>query len=150
MILTRDILEGDQEAQRIFYNKYRTILNDYIYSKYPNNYDLEDDVSEILIKISTNLYKYDPEKASVKTWAFAIAKNYMIDKSRSPVMLTGSITISSDSIGLLNTNISTSDVTYINPEDGNWHYTGCRNTFSTEKFYKHCLKRMFFGLGVWR
>ena len=34
--------------------------------------------------------------------------------------------------------------------DGNWHYTGCRNTFSKEEKYKYWIKRILFGLGIWR
>ena len=126
IILIESILKDDHKAQKTFYDKYRTILNDYIASKYPNNVDLEDDVSEILIKIFTNLYKFDQEKATVKTWIFVIAKNYMIDKFRSYNQLTGTITIDgmSDTISLANSNeFNTSDVTNFNPDEGYWHYT---------------------------
>ena len=126
IILIESILKDDHDAQKMFYNKYRTILNDYIKSKYPNNFDLEDDVSEILIKIFTNLYKFDQEKATVKTWVFTIAKNYMIDKSRSNNILTGTITLDgiSDTISLENFNeVSSSDQTLFNPDEGCWHYT---------------------------
>ena len=121
--LIKDILEGDQEAQRIFYDKYRTILSDYIASKYPNNYELEDDISEILIKIFTNLYKYDEEKAQVKTWAFAIAKNYMIDKSRCNIPLSGTITIEGNPTISFYDGVVTSDTTQFDPNDPNVFFT---------------------------
>jgi len=122
-MLIAHILDNDSEAQKIFYEKYRQILTDYISSKYPMNQDLEDDVSEILIKVFTNLYKYDVEKAIPKTWIFTITKNYMIDKSRCHNVLQGTIHIgANDSISLVNFDVST-DTTYFNPEEGNWHYT---------------------------
>lgn len=103
IILIKNILEGDCKAQKEFYDKYREILNDYIGSKFPNNYDMEDDVSEILIKIFTNLYKYNSGIASPKTWIFSIAQNHMIDKSRNHIPLTGTITVEyNDSISITN------------------------------------------------
>ena len=116
-------MEGDHESQKIFYDKYRVILRDYLTSKYPENCEIEDDISEILIKIFTNLFRYDQEKSSPKTWIFAIAKNYMIDKFRCNVQLSGTITIANSDDLITLDNVSTSDVTNWNPDEGNWHYT---------------------------
>jgi len=133
MILIQSILEDKSVAQRVFYDKYRKILTDYILSKYPHNTDIEDDVSEILIKVFTNLYRYDPEKARVKTWIFAIAKNYMIDKFKKTDILTGSISIGmNDSISLMNLDVTTDTVCF-NPEEGNWFYT---NSYVTD--FENC------------
>ena len=40
IILIESILKDDHKAQKTFYDMYRTILHDYISSKYPNNRDL--------------------------------------------------------------------------------------------------------------
>ena len=127
IVLINNILEGDSEAQKEFYTKYRTILRDYLTSKYPENYEIEDDISEILIKVFTNLYRYDEEKSAPKTWIFSIAKNYMIDKSRCNIPLTGTITINGDNITLGN-GIITSDTTYFDLNGDNVFYTSSYTT----------------------
>jgi len=81
-------LNGNQQAQEIFYNKFRKIIKDFIRSKYSLYYDLEDDVSEILIKAYYSLNTFDPDKSKLKSWVCNIAKNYMIDKWRSNPVIT--------------------------------------------------------------
>lgn len=82
MILVQHILNGDQQAEKEFYNKYRKIIKDFIRSKYSLYYDIEDDVSEILIKAFYSLNTFDSSKSKLKSWVCTIAKNYMIDKWR--------------------------------------------------------------------
>lgn len=91
--LILSILDGDKKSEKILYDKYKKIVEDYIKSKYPNNYNTDDDVSEILIKIFTSLPSYDFEKSKFKSWVFTITKNYMIDKSRHLDILNGTITL---------------------------------------------------------
>ena len=81
--LIRNILAGDSEAESVLYDRYREILTNYLNKKYPFNYEVEDDVSEILIKVFVNLSTYNCELSKFKTWVFTIANNHMIDKSRS-------------------------------------------------------------------
>lgn len=76
-------MKGSQEAQGILYKRYKKIITDYIGSKYSLYYDIEDDVSEIMIKIFMGIDSYDNKKSKFKSWAFSIAKNHMIDKWRS-------------------------------------------------------------------
>jgi RNA polymerase sigma-70 factor (ECF subfamily) len=75
-------LNGNQAAQETLYNKYNKIVKDFIRSKYSTYYDVDDDVSEILIKIFLNLKNFDAEKSKFKSWALSITKNHMIDKWR--------------------------------------------------------------------
>lgn len=121
--LIKNILKGDNIAQNKFYEKYKKILTKYIYSKHHNNFDIEDDVSEILIKIFNNLNKYDENKASVMTWVITIAKNYMIDKFRCG--LSSTVTINNNSGITLSNNDGqiSSDTTIWNINDDNWSYT---------------------------
>ena len=81
-ILIQNILEGNLGAQETLYNKYRKIVKDYILSKYSTYYDIDDDVSEIMIKIFLNLRKFNHNKSKFKTWVITITKNYIIDKWR--------------------------------------------------------------------
>jgi RNA polymerase sigma factor (sigma-70 family) len=69
-------------AQKTLYDRYKKIVSNFIKSKYSVVYNLEDDVSEIMIRVFLNLKEFDSTKSKFKTWVFSIAKNYMIDKWR--------------------------------------------------------------------
>lgn len=75
-------MNGNQIAEKTLYEKYKKIVEDFIHSKYPAYYDIDDDVSEILIKIFLNIKIFDSSKSKFKTWVITITKNYMIDKWR--------------------------------------------------------------------
>lgn len=84
-----DILEliektknGDNKAQIKLYKYYKQTLEKFLKRKYPKNYDFEDDVSEIALKIFEKLPSYDNSKSKFNTWVINIANNYMIDKNR--------------------------------------------------------------------
>ena len=68
--------------QKEFYDKYKKIVKDYLNTKYPNNGEIDDDVSEIMIKVFFGLKSYDSTKTKLKTWVINVAKNHMIDKWR--------------------------------------------------------------------
>ena len=111
-VLIQNILEGNQEAEEILYEKYKKIITDFLGKKYSLFHDIEDDVAEILIKIFMNISTYDKTKSRFKSWAFNIAKNHVIDKWRSngTISLTGSnttCTVSTEG-ALLNNCITTS------------------------------------------
>lgn len=81
---------GNQKAEKILYEKYKIIIYNYLRSKYPKNYDIDDDVSEIMIKAIINIDKFDNNKSKFKSWIFSIAKNHMIDKWRTnTISITG-------------------------------------------------------------
>jgi RNA polymerase sigma factor (sigma-70 family) len=58
------------------------IIENYLKHKFSKYRDLEDDVSEILIKIYINLSKFDNTKSKFNSWCLSIANNHMIDKWR--------------------------------------------------------------------
>jgi RNA polymerase sigma factor (sigma-70 family) len=82
MILIQGILDGNPVAQEVIYNSYRKIVKNYILSRFSPYYDIDDDVSEIMIKVFMNLKNYDNEKSQFKSWVINITKNYLIDKWR--------------------------------------------------------------------
>jgi len=84
-------LDGNQGAQETLYNRYRKIVKDYIRSKYSIYYDIDDDVSEIMIKIFLGLDSYDETKSKFKTWVINISKYHMIDKWRSTTITLSSL-----------------------------------------------------------
>lgn len=82
MVLIQNILDGNQTAQEILYKRYRRIIKDFILSKHKTYYDIDDDVSEILIKIFMNIDDFSNQKSKFKSWVLTITKNYLIDKWR--------------------------------------------------------------------
>jgi len=86
-------LDGNPRAQEILYEKYKKSVKNFLRDKYSIYYDLDDDVSEIMIKVFMNLNTFDAQKSKFRSWVFSIAKNHMIDKWRSnTITLTGSNT----------------------------------------------------------
>lgn len=57
-------------------------MRDFIRNKYSSYNDIEDDISEIMIKVFTKLQTFDPEKSKFKSWVITIVKNHMVDKWR--------------------------------------------------------------------
>jgi len=82
-MLIQSILNGNREAEKTLYEKYKKITHDFIKSKYFRSVDIEDDISEILIKVFYNLRLFDSKKSKFKSWVLNIIKNHMIDKWRS-------------------------------------------------------------------
>lgn len=74
---------GDKKAEEILYNKCRKIIKLFLIKKYKNYDDIEDDVSEIIIKIHCNISKFNINESKFTTWIINIAKNYMYDKHKS-------------------------------------------------------------------
>ncbi len=129
LILIQNSLDGNQVAQKILYDRYKKIIKSYLRSKYCNYSDLDDDVSEIIIKAFTNLHSFDSGKSQFKSWIISIAKNHMIDKWRNKsttftssannwyisndCVYSGSVVISSDTVPstFTITNTNSSDVT---------------------------------------
>lgn len=91
--LIQNILNDNSQSQEILYNKYTKLVKDFLKNKYPTYYDIDDDVSEIMIKVFINLESFDISKSKFMSWVFSIAKNHMIDKWRNnTITLTGSNT----------------------------------------------------------
>ena len=109
--LIRNVLLNDVNSQNMLYDKYKQYVKNFLrknYSQY--QYDIEDDVSEIMIKIFTKLNTFDFERSEFSSWVCSIAKNHMIDKWRNSD-ITNTFNISdgyiTSSTNYYNTNIST-------------------------------------------
>lgn len=93
MEIIQNILNGNPQAQEILYDKYKKSVGNFLKTKYSTYHDLDDDVSEIMIKVFMNLKTFDASKSKFRSWVFSIAKNHMVDKWRSnTISLTGSNT----------------------------------------------------------
>lgn len=106
-ICIQNILKGNANSEKYLYEKYKKKIRNYLKNKYALYIDIDDDVSDIMIKIFLNINKYDKNKSSFNSWVFSIAKNHMIDKwkcnhtnttlSGNGLLLTKSIDFFSDS-----------------------------------------------------
>jgi RNA polymerase sigma-70 factor (ECF subfamily) len=114
-ILIQNILDGNQIAQEALYKRYRKIVKDFILSKYPTYYDIDDDVSEILIKIFMNITNFSEHKSKFKSWVLSITKNYMIDKWRCTTacrttIISASLTACNYSSSFFNSTFTTNNI----------------------------------------
>ena len=69
---------GNQEAFKNLINKYTSSLYNFS-ARMVNKNDASDIVQEIFIKVWKNINRFDEQKASFKTWIFAIARNTITD-----------------------------------------------------------------------
>ena len=74
-------IEKNRVAENKLFKYTKSKIKKYLNNYYPNN-NVEDDVSDIVIKIFEKLNKYNPKKSKYSTWIINVAKNHMIDKSR--------------------------------------------------------------------
>jgi RNA polymerase sigma factor (sigma-70 family) len=135
-ILIQNILDGNQIAQKTLYEKYKRIVKNFIKIKYSIIYDLDDDVSEIMIKIFLNLKEFNQTKSKFKSWVFSITNNYMIDKWRcntiSLTSLDNPLTISDNCIDLsdnYNEIITTNNIALV---------ANCSYTLSNVTDFENC------------
>ena len=61
------------------YEQYFSMIYNYVYYKLLNRENSEDIVSQVFLKVLKNLHRFDPEKASMKTWLFRITDHTLID-----------------------------------------------------------------------
>lgn len=79
----RRLMRDDFEK---IYNEYFPKIYNYIFYRLMSREDTEELVSEVFIKVATNLERFDSEKAQFKTWIYRIAQNTLIDfyRTRKP------------------------------------------------------------------
>lgn len=73
--------ENDLMMERIYKEYYPKVVG-YVRSKVSSPDDGEDICSNIMMKVMKGLPGFDPAKASLATWIFAIARNAVIDYYR--------------------------------------------------------------------
>lgn len=138
--LIQNILNDNPQAQEILYEKYSKQVKYFLIKKYSTCSDIDDDVSEIMIKVFMNLRSYDITKSKFKSWVFSITKNHMIDKWRSDtITLTGSNTNCTYSYSTTAADIGTNFITSNNTgtiDINNCSYT--TNTYSADYDFENC------------
>jgi len=103
-ILIQNILNGNKVSEKTLYDKYKKRVINFIKQNYSCYNDIDDDVSEIMIRIFLNLKFFDVKKSKFNSWVFSIAKNYMIDKWRCKSCITTTTNYTIDS-GMYTTSI---------------------------------------------
>lgn len=134
LILIQNVLNGNLTAQETLYNKYKKIIKNYIKNKYSKHNDIDDDVSEILIKIFLNLNTFDSEKSKFYTWVCNIAKNHIINNWRNQPAFTLSINNSGTS-ATNNSSVDWTNTTTSNASPFNTNYS-CTCTNNTD--FENC------------
>ena len=71
-----------KESFEIVYEKYFSDIYNFIYGQILHRERAEDLVSDIFVKAMTNYERFDPSRASVRTWLTNIARNTLIDDYR--------------------------------------------------------------------
>ncbi len=61
------------------YETYFPVVYNYVYYKLLNRENTEDIVSQVFLKIVQHLHRYDPTKASLRTWLLRVADHALID-----------------------------------------------------------------------
>lgn len=84
IVVIQNIINGDKNSEILLYNRYKKIVTKYVATKYSGNAItfMEDNVSDIMVKVFLNLRKFDIKRSNFKNWVLNIAKNHMIDNWR--------------------------------------------------------------------
>ena len=83
-----DPVEGRGEAERTIpdsetvYREYHSRVLGYFRSHLHNAVEAEDLAAEVFVRVLKALPDYDPQKASISTWIYAISHNVLIDHFR--------------------------------------------------------------------
>lgn len=72
------------------YKQHNSAISRYVNMKIKDKMVAEELISDIFVKISINMEKYDEQKATFRTWIFNIAKNTLIDHLRKKTLVTES------------------------------------------------------------
>jgi len=64
------------------YDQYFSAIYNYVYYKLLHRETSEDIVSQVFLKVLQNLHRFDPAKASMKTWILRITDHALIDHYR--------------------------------------------------------------------
>lgn len=81
--LVNDALAGDQQALNTLVKRHNNFIYNIAIKMLGNIDDAADVTQEILIKLITNLAKYDSNKAQLRTWLYRMAFNYILNYKKS-------------------------------------------------------------------
>lgn len=76
----------DEQAFAELYNRYFSELYGFMMKRFGNREVVEDLVSELFLKVFTNLSTYRPQGCSFRAWLYRVATNLLIDHTRKAVV----------------------------------------------------------------
>lgn len=76
------VQQGQTDQFAILYDTYARDIYKFVYFKTHHKETTEDLVSEIFVKVIKEIGRFDPQKASLKTWLYTIARHTVIDYYR--------------------------------------------------------------------
>lgn len=80
--LARRAAEGDKEAFAELYQALLEGVYAYLFWNLKSREEAEDLAEEVFLRCLVNISRFDPRKASFKTWVFRIAHNLLVDHER--------------------------------------------------------------------
>jgi len=72
----------DEQAFVELYQHFFPRIYNFVYSRLKNTVDADDVTSDVFLKMSDHLDRFDAKKASFSTWLFRIATNAVTDQAR--------------------------------------------------------------------
>ena len=79
--IVRVVLDGRPERFRELVNRYQNMVAGIAWRSGCRREDVEDVVSEVLLKVYRNLHQYRPDHA-FSTWLYKLTANHVVDRSR--------------------------------------------------------------------
>ena len=77
--IINDILNGNKNAFSLLMDKYHNEIFKYIYNMTKSYETTEDLMQDIFMKLYNNLKKYNPNKASFRTWMYRISMHHTMN-----------------------------------------------------------------------
>ncbi len=77
------IVRRDRDAFAAFYDRYAPVLFNFCVRILRDARDAEDVLQEVFVQVWKDAHRFDPERASLKTWLFTIARSRALDRWRS-------------------------------------------------------------------
>jgi len=96
--LIAGIIKRERRAFDLFYNRYAQIIFNLCVRILKDEAEAQDVLQEILLQIWRDAARFDPERASVKTWLFTIARSRVLDRYRSRKAATGRLEEQGDAV----------------------------------------------------
>ena len=79
--IVREVLAGHTERFRELVDRYQNMIAGIAWRSGCRREDVEDVVSEVLLKVYRNLHQYRPDHA-FSTWLYRLTANHVVDRSR--------------------------------------------------------------------
>lgn len=81
LLLVESVLRGDREAFALLVARYQALVAGVAWRFGSRREDIEDIVSEVMLKVYRNLHRYRPDHP-FPTWLYRLAANHVLDLAR--------------------------------------------------------------------